>query len=206
MIKINDKDYEILDFIYEQIKENGYPPTVREICTAVNLNSPATIHSRLSKLERAGYIEKQSLKNRSLKLKNYKPKKYQNSTTEYIDIPVYGKITAGVPITAVEQLECYFPFPVSHVRNRNVFMLRVSGDSMINAGIFDGDYIIIQQQPTADNGDIVAALIDDYEATVKTFYKENGYYRLQPENDTMEPIICDNISIIGKVIGVYRLF
>lgn len=208
MAKMNAKDYEILDFIYEQIKENGYPPTVREICAAVNLSSPATIHSRLAKLERAGFLIRQSLKNRSLKLNNYIPKKYEDDVTdsEYVSIPVYGKITAGVPITAVEQLECHFPLPASHVRNRELFMLRVSGESMINAGIFDGDYIIIQQQPVAENGDIVAALVDDTDATVKTFYKEDGHFRLQPENDTMEPIISDNVSIIGKVIGVYRLF
>lgn len=209
MVKLNDKDYEILDYIYKQIKANGYPPTVREICTAVNLNSPATVHARLNKLEMAGKIDRQSSKNRAIRVVNY-PETPDESVAEpiedYVNVPVYGKITAGVPITAVEQLERYFPIPMSYVGNNEIFMLRVSGESMINVGIYDGDYIIIEKRPDAVNGDIVAALINGEDATVKTFYKENGHFRLQPENDYMEPIIANDVSIIGKVIGVFRMF
>lgn len=208
MAKLTAKDYEILDFIYRGIKKNGYPPTVREICTAVNLNSPATVHARLSKLEAAGKIEKTSAKNRAMRVVGYPGTEEDISETreEYIEVPVYGKITAGVPITAVEQLERHFPIPMSYVKNNEIFMLKVSGESMINVGIYDGDYIIIEKRPDASNGDIVAALINGEDATVKTFYKENGHYRLQPENDTMSPIIADNVEIIGKVIGVFRMF
>ncbi|MDD6564967.1 MAG: transcriptional repressor LexA [Clostridiales bacterium] len=208
MAKLTAKDYEILDFIYRGIKKNGYPPTVREICAAVNLNSPATVHARLSKLEAAGKIEKTSAKNRAMRVVGYPETEEDISETreEYIEVPVYGKITAGVPITAVEQLERHFPIPMSYVKNNEIFMLKVSGESMINVGIYDGDYIIIEKRPDASNGDIVAALINGEDATVKTFYKENGHYRLQPENDTMSPIIADNVEIIGKVIGVFRMF
>lgn len=208
MAKLTAKDYEILDFIYRGIKKNGYPPTVREICAAVNLNSPATVHARLSKLEAAGKIEKTSAKNRAMRVVGYPGTEEDISETreEYIEVPVYGKITAGVPITAVEQLERHFPIPMSYVKNNEIFMLKVSGESMINVGIYDGDYIIIEKRPDASNGDIVAALINGEDATVKTFYKENGHYRLQPENDTMSPIIADNVEIIGKVIGVFRMF
>lgn len=209
MTKITEKDYEILDFIYEQLSENGYPPTVREIGTAVGLNSPATVHARLNKLEAAGLLEKSSSKNRSMRLINYTPKsatEVDDTKENYIDVPVYGKITAGVPITAVEQLERQFPMPMSYVHNKDIFMLKVSGESMINAAILDGDYIIVERQPTAQNGDIVVALIDGVDATVKTFYKENGHYRLQPENDYMEPIYADNVEVLGKVVGVFRMF
>ena len=129
-----------------------------------------------------------------------------NGQEDYVSVPVYGKIAAGVPITAVEQIETHFPIPMSYVGNKDIFMLRVSGESMINAAILDGDYIIVEKQPTASNGDIVAALVDGEDATVKTFYKENGHYRLQPENDYMEPIISDDVKILGKVVGVYRMF
>lgn len=209
MTKLSDKDYQILDFIYHYIKDNGFPPTVREICAAVELSSPATVHARLNKLEAAGFIVKDSTKNRTMRVVGYVPDDEDDSGTgheDYISVPVYGKITAGVPITAVEQLEGRFPIPMSYVGNKDIFMLRVSGESMINAAILDGDYIIIEKQPTASNGDIVAALVDGEDATVKTFYKENGHYRLQPENDTMEPIISDNVEILGKVVGVYRMF
>ncbi len=199
---LTDKDYEILDFIRDQIEENGYPPTVREICASVGLSSPATVHARLNKLEAAGYIEKSSSKNRCMRLLKDSPKKAES---DYIHVPVYGKITAGAPITAVEQFEGTFPIPIRYAKNRDIFMLKVSGESMINAAILDGDYIIAEKQPTAENGDIVVALIDETDATVKTFYKENGHFRLQPENDAMEPIISDNVHILGKVVGVYRM-
>lgn len=209
MTKLTDKDYEILDFIYEQLSQNGYPPTVREIGAAVKLNSPATVHARLNKLESAGFLEKSSSKNRTMRLLNYTPRDIaepDEMKEEYTEVPVYGKITAGVPITAVQQLERRFPIPVSYVRNKDIFMLRVSGESMINAAILDGDYIIVERGSTASNGDIVVALIDGADATVKTFYKENGHFRLQPENDFMDPIIADNVEVLGRVIGVYRMF
>lgn len=209
MAKLTDKDFEILDFIYKQIKKNGYPPTVREIGEAVNLNSPATVHARLSKLEAAGKIEKKNAKNRTMRVIDYPDAEIEDASTileEYLEVPVYGKITAGVPITAVEQLERHFPIPMEYAHNKDIFMLRISGESMINAGIFDGDYIIVEKQPYASNGDIVAALINGEDATVKTFYKENGHYRLQPENDYMDPIIATNVEIIGKVVGVFRMF
>lgn len=204
MAKITEKDYEIMDFIYECITENGFPPTVREICRAVGLNSTATVHARLQKLEREGYIVHDSSKNRSMRLINYKSDKDNND--KYLDVPMYGKVTAGIPITAIQENTETFPLPMNFVGNKNVFMLKVSGESMINAAIMDGDYIIVEEQPTAQNGDIVVALVNNDEATVKTFYKENGHFRLQPENDYMEPIIVDEVSIIGKVIGVFRLF
>ena len=204
MAKITEKDYEIMDFIYECITENGFPPTVREICRAVGLNSTATVHASLQKLEREGYIVHDSSKNRSMRLINYKSDKDNND--KYLDVPMYGKVTAGIPITAIQENTETFPLPMNFVGNKNVFMLKVSGESMINAAIMDGDYIIVEEQPTAQNGDIVVALVNNDEATVKTFYKENGHFRLQPENDYMEPIIVDEVSIIGKVIGVFRLF
>ena len=208
MAKLTDKDYEILDFIYKGIKKNGYPPTVREIGAAVNLNSPATVHAHLSKLEAAGKIEKASTKNRAMRVIDYPEADQMLTDTreDYIEVPVYGKITAGVPITAVQQLERHFPVPMSYVGNNEIFMLKVSGESMINVGIYDGDYIIVEKRPDAQNGDIVAALINGEDATVKTFYKEDGHFRLQPENDYMSPIIADNVEIIGRVKGVFRMF
>ena len=208
MAGLTKKDYEVLDYIYKGIQTNGYPPTIREICAAMNVTSTATVHARIAKLEAAGKIEKSSTKNRTMRVINY-PENSGDTLLpyeEHTQVPVYGKITAGVPITATEQLERYFPIPVSYVGNHEVFMLRVSGESMINAGIFDGDYIIIEKRPDAQNGDIVAAMVDGTDATIKTFYKENGHYRLQPENDYMDPIISDNVEIIGKVKGVFRMF
>ena len=202
MTGLTDKDLEILDFIRSQIELNGYPPTVREICASVGLRSPATVHARLGKLEAAGYIKRSSSKNRSMSLIKDSPAAAEN---DYLHVPVYGRITAGIPITAVEQYEGSFPIPMRYVGNKDIFMLRVCGDSMINAAILDGDYIIVEKQPCADNGDIVVALIGGEDATVKTFYKENGHFRLQPENDAMEPIISDDVEILGKVVGVYRM-
>ncbi len=208
MAKMGDKDYEILDFIYYQLEKKGFPPSVREICNAVGLNSTATIHARLRKLQEAGYIVKDAAKNRSMRLVNYAPKGEKvipiAADDKYLEVPVYGKVTAGLPITAIQDNSQTFPLPMSFAKNKDIFMLKVSGESMINAAILDGDYIIVQQQPTASNGDIVVALVNDNEATVKTFYKENGHFRLQPENDYMEPIIVDEVSILGKVVGVFR--
>lgn len=205
MPKITEKDYEIMDFIHECIKEKGFPPTVREICERVGLTSTATVHARLKKLEHEGYIVRETSKNRSMRLVNYHCENDQKDD-KYLDVPMYGKVTAGVPITAIQDDTETFPLPMHFVGNKNIFMLKVSGESMINAAILDGDYIIVEEQPTADNGDIVVALVNDDEATVKTFYKEKGHFRLQPENDYMEPIIVDEVSIIGKVIGVFRKF
>ena len=205
---MGEKDYEILDFIYYQLEKKGFPPSVREICNAVGLNSTATIHARLRKLQEAGYIEKDASKNRSMRLVNYAPKGEKvipiNTENKYLEVPMYGKVTAGLPITAIQDNSQTFPLPMSFAKNKDIFMLKVSGESMINAAILDGDYIIVQQQPTASNGDIVVALVNDDEATVKTFYKENGHFRLQPENDYMDPIIVDNVSILGMVVGVFR--
>ena len=210
MQKMTEKDWQILDFIHSQLKSKGFPPSVREICDAVGLSSTATIHARLKKLENLGYIERDQAKNRSMRLVNYgedEPVKIDAPAYDkYLDVPMYGKVTAGMPITAIQDNSETFPLPMSFAKNKNLFMLKVQGESMINAAILDGDYIIVEEQPTASNGDIVVALVNGDEATVKTFYKENGHFRLQPENDTMEPIIVNELSIIGKVVGVFRQF
>ena len=207
MSKLSDKDFEILEFIKEQQLLKGFPPSVREICEAVGLKSTATIHARLKKLEMHGKIVRDSSKNRSIKIVGIEEEKPQNITyhdDKYIDVPVYGRVAAGNPITAFEDISDTFALPMSFANNKDLFMLKVTGESMINAAILDGDYIIVQKQPNANNGDIVVALIDNENATVKTFYKENGHIRLQPENDWMEPIIVDNVTILGKVCGVFR--
>lgn len=211
MAVLSPKDYEILDFILNQQNERGYPPTVREICEAVGLSSTATIHARLKKLEKHGYLIKESSKNRSIKVVNYKntaPGQEKQEITyhddKYLDVPVYGKVTAGVPITAIEDISETFPLPMSFARNKDLFMLKVQGESMIEAAILDGDFIIVEKTPVARNGEIVVAMVDGENATVKTFYKENGHYRLQPENETMEPIIVKEVEILGKVVGVFR--
>ncbi|OQA16022.1 MAG: LexA repressor [bacterium ADurb.Bin363] len=206
--KNDEKQQKILDFLNEQVKLKGYPPSVREICTAVGFKSTSTVHSYLEKLKKEGYIQKDATKPRALKI--VKNDDEQNSSKEVysrremIDVPIIGKVTAGQPILAVENIEDTFPLPLDFVQGSTAFMLRVQGDSMIEAGIFDRDFILVKQQSTATNGDIVVALIGD-EATVKTFYKENGYVRLQPENKYLDPIIVrENLSILGKVIGVFR--
>ena len=204
MAKLSQKDFEILDFIKEQQKQKGFPPSVREICEAVGLKSTATIHSRLQKLEKHGKIIRDSSKNRSIKIVGDDILSPVYNDDNHIDVPVYGKVTAGVPITAVEDILQTFPLPMEFAKNKDVFMLKVSGDSMIDAAILDDDYIIVQKQNTANNGDIVVALIDNENATVKTFYKENGYVRLQPQNDEYEPIIVKDVKILGKVVGVFR--
>ena len=204
---LNKREKQILTYIAKQIKVNQYPPSVREICKAVGLSSTATVHGYLEKLEQKGYIRKESQKGRALKVVTNKDviKKPKDvySGKEMVDVPVIGKITAGAPILAVENITDTFPIPLDFVGNSDSFMLTVRGESMIEAGILDGDYILIKQQNTAENGEIVVALIDD-EATVKTFYKEKGYIRLQPENHTMDPIIVDDCKILGKVAGVFR--
>ncbi len=210
MAKLGKKDFEILDFIKEQQLIKGFPPSVREICEAVGLSSTASIHAHLKKLEEHGKIMRDSAKNRSIKVVGLdNALDFGGNVTyadvKYVDIPIYGNVAAGIPITAVESKGETFPLPVDYVGNKEMFMLKVCGESMINAAILDGDYVIVQKQQTAENGEIVVALVDNREnATVKTFYKENGHIRLQPENDTMEPIIVNEADILGKVVGVFR--
>lgn len=196
------KQQEILDFIKKFIIERGFPPSVREICEAVNLNSTSTVHSHLEALEEKGYIRRDGAKSRTIELVD---DQFNLMRREVSNVPMVGTITAGQPILAVENLNGYFPIPVDYLPNSQTFMLKVKGESMINAGILDGDQIIVKQQNTANNGDMVVALIDD-SATVKTFYKEKGHYRLQPENDTMEPIIVDHCEILGVVVGLFRMY
>ncbi|MBR3791286.1 MAG: transcriptional repressor LexA [Clostridia bacterium] len=207
MADLSEKDYEILDFIKDELIKNGFPPSVREIGEKVGLKSTATIHARLRKLEEHGKIIRDSSKNRSIKVVGMEEEnisKIEYVSDKYIDVPVYGNVAAGLPITAVDEVNDTFPLPISYAKNKDLFMLKVTGESMINAAILDGDMIIVSKQPDAKNGDIVVALLDNENATVKTFYKENGYIRLQPENDAMEPIIVKDVKILGKVIGIFR--
>ena len=208
--ELNKREKAIVKYIEKQIAANGYPPSVREIGKAVGLKSTATVHGYLTKLEEKGYIKKEQQKGRTLKLlkgglAENKPatEKPVYSGRELVDVPVIGKITAGAPILAVENITDTFPIPIDFVGNSESFMLTVRGESMIEAGILDGDYILVKKQNTARNGEIVVALIED-EATVKTFYKEKDHIRLQPENSTMDPIIVPDCKILGKVAGVFR--
>lgn len=207
---LNKREKSILKFIEKQIRANSYPPSVREIGKAVGLSSTATVHGYLNRLEQKGYIKKESQKGRTLRLlkgilKEEKQEEVKSAYTgrELVDVPVVGKITAGAPILAVENVTDTFPIPIDFIGNSESFMLKVSGESMIEAGILDGDLILVKKQNTARNGEIVVALIED-EATVKTFYKEKDHIRLQPENSSMEPIIVPNCEILGKVAGVFR--
>lgn len=200
--RISVKQMEILEYIKNQILEKGYPPAVREICKAVNLKSTSSVHSHLETLEKNGYIRRDPTKPRAIEIID---DEFNLARREVRNIPLLGHIAAGQPLFAEQNIESYFPLLADQLPSGNLFMLDVRGDSMINIGIFDGDKIIVQQTTTANNGDIVVALIED-SATVKTYYKENGHYRLQPENDTMEPIYVDNVIILGKVIGLFRFF
>ncbi len=199
--KISAKQQEILEYIKESILNKGYPPAVREICEAVHLSSTSSVHSHLETLEKNGYIRRDPTKPRTIEICD---DSFQMMRREMTSIPVIGRVAAGQPILATENIEGYFPLPVEYVPNADTFILKVKGESMINAGIFDGDIIFVEKTNNVRNGDTVVALIDD-SATVKTFYKEAGHIRLQPENDSMEPIIVDNCEIIGKVFGVFRL-
>ena len=208
--ELNKREKAILKFIEKQIMTDGYPPSVREIGKAVGLSSTATVHNYLAKLEEKGYIKKKDKKGRTLRLLKggsgeTKPMSSKDFYTqkELVEVPIIGKITAGAPILAVENVTDTFPIPIDFVGNSESFMLTVRGESMIEAGILDGDYILVKKQNTANNGEIVVALIGD-EATVKTFYKEKDHIRLQPENSTMDPIIVPNCEILGKVAGVFR--
>ena len=208
--ELNAREKAILKFVQKQIKANGYPPSVRAIGKAVGLRATATVHGYLNKLEEKGYIKREQQKGRTLKLlkggldeKKSPTQKEVYSGKEMVEVPVVGKITAGAPILAVENITDTFPIPIDFVGNSESFMLTVRGESMIEAGILDGDYILVRKQNTAENGEIVVALIGD-EATVKTFYKEKDHIRLQPQNSTMDPIIVPDCMILGKVCGVFR--
>ncbi len=200
--KISAKQQQILEFIKEEILKKGYPPAVREICEAVHLKSTSSVHSHLETLEKNGYIRRDPTKPRAIEIVD---DSFQMVRREMASIPIIGTVAAGQPILAQQNIEGYFPVPTDVLPPGETFILNVKGDSMINAGIFEGDQLFIQKCNTARNGDIVVALVDD-SATVKTFYKENGHIRLQPENDTMEPIIVQDCAILGKVFGVFRIF
>lgn len=199
--KITAKQQEILEYIKSCILSKGYPPAVREICEAVHLKSTSSVHSHLETLERNGYIRRDPTKPRAIEIMD---DDFALTRRDVVNVPIIGTVTAGEPILAEENIIDYFPVPVEMLPNLPTFMLKVHGESMINAGIYDGDAVIVAQQPTAENGEIVVALLDDG-ATTKRFYKENNHYRLQPENDTMSPIITDHVQILGKVIGLVRL-
>ncbi len=199
--RISKKQQEILDYIKERILEKGYPPSVREICAAVSLRSTSSVHSHLETLEKNGYIRRDPTKPRTIEICD---DSFQMVRTEMFSLPIVGRVAAGEPILADQNIMSYFPVPAECVPSGESFALRVHGESMINAGIFDGDLIFVNACNTCSNGEIIVALVDD-SATVKTFYKEDGHIRLQPENDTMDPIIVDNCTILGKVFGVFRL-
>ena len=199
--KITAKQKEILDFIKNEILNKGYPPSVRDICEAVRLKSTSSVHAHLETLEKNGYIRRDPTKPRAIEIID---DNFNLTRREVVNVPLVGMVAAGQPLLAVENVDSYFPIPAEYLPNKQTFMLKVKGDSMINAGILNGDDVIVVEQNTARDGDIIVALIED-SATVKTFYREDGYIRLQPENDTMDPIIVeDNLTILGKVIGVMR--
>ena len=199
--RITAKQSEILEYIKNQIVNKGYPPSVRDICEAVHLKSTSSLHAHQETLEKKGYIRRDPTKPRAIEIID---DNFNLTRREVVNVPLIGQVAAGQPILAVENITNYFPIPAEFLNNSETFMLNVKGDSMINMGIYDGDMIIVRRQQTADNGEVIVALVDD-SATVKRFYKEDGHYRLQPENDFMDPIIVDNVEIVGKVIGLIRL-
>ena len=199
--KATSKQQEILEYIKDTILRKGYPPAVREICEAVHLKSTSSVHSHLSALEEKGYIRRDPTKPRTIEILD---DTFNFNRREMVNIPLIGTVAAGEPIIAEERIEDYFPFPAENLPNAETFMLKVKGESMVNEGILPGDQLIVEQRSTAINGEIVVALVDD-SATVKRFFKEKNYYRLQPENDAMEPIISDHVEILGKVIGLIRM-
>ncbi len=200
--KISAKQREILEVIKTEILNKGYPPTVRELCDACNLKSTSSVHSHLETLEKNGYIRRDPSKPRAIEIVD---DNFNLVRREVVNVPVIGRVAAGQPLLAVQNIEEYFPIPAEHMPNEQSFMLKVKGESMINAGILDGDTILVRQCDSAKNGDMVVALIEDG-ATVKTFYQEDGHIRLQPENDNMDPIIVPSCTILGKVFGVFRFF
>ena len=200
--KISAKQQEILQYIKDELLSKGYPPAVREICKAVHLKSTSSVHAHLETLEKKGYIRRDPTKPRAIEIID---DDFNLVRREIINVPVIGQIAAGEPIYAEQNIEGYFPILPEDMPAGNAFMLNVRGDSMINIGIFDGDRILVKEQHTASNGEVVVALVED-SATVKTFYKEDGHYRLQPENDTLDPIIVDQVEILGKVVGLFRTY
>lgn len=199
--ELSDKQQAVLDFLKHEILSKGYPPSVREICDAVGLKSTSTVHGHLERLEKKGVIRRDPTKPRAIEIVE---DDFQLARREMVNVPIIGRVAAGSPILAVENIDDYFPIPINYAPNSDAFMLRVKGDSMVNVGIYEDDLILVQQQKTARNGEIVVALIDD-SATVKTFFKEAGHFRLQPENDYMDPIIVDEVDILGRVVGLYRM-
>ena len=200
--KITPKQQEILEYIKSQMLTRGFPPAVREICDAVHLKSTSSVHSHLETLEKNGYIHRDPTKPRAIEILD---DTFNLTRREMVNVPVIGRVAAGEPILAQQNIEEYFPLPASMLPNKQTYILEVKGESMINAGILSGDYVLVQEERTASNGDMVVALIEDG-ATVKTFYREEGVIRLQPENDFMDPIILKDVTILGKVIGVMRFF
>ena len=200
--KITQKQAEILEYIKKEILSKGYPPTVRDICTAVELKSTSSVHAHLETLEKNGYIRRDPTKPRAIEIID---ENFNLTRRELVNVPMIGRVAAGEPILATQNIENYFPIPAEFMPKGEVFMLEIKGDSMINAGILNGDWIVVEKKDTARNGEIVVALVDD-SATVKTFYKENGHFRLQPENDNLDPIIVPACKILGKVVSLYRQF
>ena len=198
--KISAKQQEILEYIKSQILERGFPPAVRDICEAVHLKSTSSVHSHLETQEKNGYIRRDPTKPRAIEILD---DSFNFTRREMVNVPIVGRVAAGEPLLAEQNIEEYFPIPMDFMPNKQTFMLKVKGESMINAGILDGDYVLVEERKTAHNGEMIVALVDDG-ATVKRFYKEEGIIRLQPENDTMEPIIVPDCTILGKVIGVFR--
>ncbi len=198
--KISPKQQEILEYIKSQILERGFPPAVRDICEAVHLRSTSSVHSHLETLEKNGYIRRDPTKPRAIEILD---DSFNFLRREMVNVPIIGRVAAGEPLLAQQNIEEYFPIPVEYMPNKQTFMLKVKGESMINAGILDGDMVLVEQRQTAHDGEIIVALVEDG-ATVKTLYREEGIIRLQPENDTMEPIIVEDVQILGKVIGVFR--
>jgi repressor LexA len=205
MTKLSKRQQEILEYIKDEVNKRGYPPSVREIGEAVGLASSSTVHGHLSRLEKKGYIRRDPTKPRAIEILGEEDQfSARQEAAGSISVPIIGKVTAGQPITAIENVDEYFPLPDSLVGNDKVFILVVQGDSMIDAGIFDGDKVIVRSQNTASNGEIVVAMTEEDEATVKRFYKEKDHFRLQPENEALEPILLQHVTILGKVIGVFR--
>ena len=200
--KITPKQKEILEYIKSQILDRGFPPSVRDICEAVNLRSTSSVHAHLETLEKNGYIRRDPTKPRAIEILD---DTFNLTRREITNVPLIGRVAAGEPLLAQENIENYFPIPVEHLPNNSTFLLTVKGESMINVGILDGDMVLVEEKHSANNGEMVVALIEDG-ATVKTFYKEEGIIRLQPENDYMDPIIVKDVTILGKVIGVMRFF
>ncbi|MFS1512561.1 transcriptional repressor LexA [Chengkuizengella sp. SCS-71B] len=204
MNKLSTRQQSILEFIKEEVQKKGYPPSVREIGEAVGLASSSTVHGHLERLEKKGFIRRDPTKPRAIEILDEESPTPTIATSSIAQVPLIGKVTAGLPILATENIEEYFPLPNHYVGDYNVFMLQIVGESMIEAGIHDGDYVIVRQQQSANNGEIVVAMTEDNEATVKRFFKESNHFRLQPENSTMKPIILNEVSILGKVVGLFR--